>query len=512
MRPGLAVGAWRGLVEWLPRGGSLPEQVWASRHRGICVLLWVHAVVLLVTGIVQGRSSTHSAAEAAVVGWLALVAELRWLGPRTRSAVATLGLMVSSALVVHLSGGLIESHFHFFVMVAVIALYQTWQPFLLAMGFVVLHHGLTGTLAPHAVYNHPAAVDNPVLWGLIHAAFILAESVACLIYWRASEDAVDRERALRHDAEMTHRELATAQALSGVGSWEWQQSTRAVTWSDQLYVLAGVDRSTFDPSIESFLDLIHPEDRARVAALLHGALGTTTTLDYECRLLRPDGSIRTVHALGEAMSDTEGRALMRGTLHDVTERKQLQDAVTRMAFEDPLTGLANRRAFSEQLDEAIAHLNETGQSCAVLFVDLDGFKGINDRHGHAVGDTVLREVADRLRGAVRTSDLVARFGGDEFAVLCQGAQHATVEQTASRVAHALRFTACLGHTDVRVRASVGYSIAQYGQTAENLLSHADTAMYRSKASGLSSPPLPRGDVTTRAGGDGARSLDGSGLG
>ena len=216
---------------------------------------------------------------------------------------------------------------------------------------MVLHHSVIGALAPHAVYNHPAAAEYPWLWGVIHGAFILAESAACLVYWRASEVAVDRERAARFDAELAHRELAEAQALSGVGSWEWDQTTQTVTWSDQLYALAGVDPETFTPTIEGFLELVHPDDRARVTELLQTLDPTTAALDYECRILRPDLNLRTIHALGEIVDLGAGRMRIRGTCHDVTQRKQLEVAITRMALEDPLTGLANRRLFSERLDE-----------------------------------------------------------------------------------------------------------------------------------------------------------------
>jgi len=111
----------------------------------------------------------------------------RGLANRVRAAVATVGLILASTLLVHLSGGYIEAHFHFFVMMAVIVLYQDWMPFLLALIAVVLDHGAIGTLAPTVVYNHPGAQHHPWHWALIHGGFILAESAALLIYWRVNE-------------------------------------------------------------------------------------------------------------------------------------------------------------------------------------------------------------------------------------------------------------------------------------------------------------------------------------
>jgi diguanylate cyclase (GGDEF)-like protein len=129
--------------------------------------------------------------EASIVVVAAIAATTTKLTTKMRSAAATLGLLSSSAILVHLSGGLIEMHFHFFVMVAVVSLYQDWLPFLLAIGYVVIHHGLFGWLAPGDVYNHPAAINHPLKWALIHAIFISAESTALLVAWRLSEDGFD---------------------------------------------------------------------------------------------------------------------------------------------------------------------------------------------------------------------------------------------------------------------------------------------------------------------------------
>ena len=212
----------------MPHGGALDSAAWADRHRGIRVLLWCHVLALPLIAVFRGETYLHGLVEATVVAVFALGAELRWLGARFRSASATLGLLLSSAVVVHHFDGVIEAHFHFFVMVAVVALYQAWLPFLLALAFVLVHHTVVGILVPHAVYNHEAAVNEPLLWGIVHGGFILAESIACLVYWRASEEAVSRERDVRISAEKTRQDLAAAQELSGIGSWEWN-----IAWACQ---------------------------------------------------------------------------------------------------------------------------------------------------------------------------------------------------------------------------------------------------------------------------------------
>lgn len=470
------------LAEWLPRGGALPATSWAVRHRGISVLLWSHVAGLLLIGLLREDSVLHAGADAMVVAALAVIATLLPLSRLLRSAAATLGLLVSSAAVVHLFDGAIEAHFHFFVMVAVVALYQEWLPFLLALAFVVLHHGVIGTTMPTEVYNHQPAVANPWLWGLIHGGFVLAESIACLIHWRASELAVGRERRARVAAERSGQALAHAQELSQMGSWEWDVVADTVTWSNQLYAMAGQDPSTFQPSVGTFLELVHHGEREEIAALIEHSLRAGLTLDFECQVVLADGELRTVHALGGATMDADGRVVhMRGAIQDVTERRRLQEAVTQLAFQDPLTGLANRRLFLDRLGEAIDRCDAGEGTCAVLFIDLDGFKAVNDEHGHAAGDVLLQEVATRLRDAVRSTDTVSRFGGDEFALLCPGDDHEIATLTAERIERELGRPIVIDGAPVMVAASIGVAVAEAGTTADAVLRRADAAMYEVKA-------------------------------
>ncbi|HVF52331.1 MAG TPA: hypothetical protein VNC78_01860 [Actinomycetota bacterium] len=156
-------------------------------------LLWVHAVGLAVFGLIRGYEWTHAVAEASVIAIAAMGATVV-RGRATRAVIATLGLMSASGILVHLSGGTIEAHFHFFVMVTLITLYQSWVPFLLSIVYVVVHHGVMGTLDPGSVYNHPAAVQRPFLWATIHGAFILGASMAGLIVWKRNEDLRLREQ------------------------------------------------------------------------------------------------------------------------------------------------------------------------------------------------------------------------------------------------------------------------------------------------------------------------------
>jgi len=176
--------AGRGLV---PTGQLLTPAVWAQRHRGIVWLLWLHVAGVAVFALVRGKTVGHAVAEVTPMALCALAAALPALGRRARSAAAVLGLITASAVIVHLSGGVVEAHFHFFVMIGVITLYQDWLLFGLALGYVVVHHSVLGLLAPHDVFNHEAAVRSPWKWALIHGAFVLAASVAYLVNWQLSE-------------------------------------------------------------------------------------------------------------------------------------------------------------------------------------------------------------------------------------------------------------------------------------------------------------------------------------
>jgi signal transduction histidine kinase len=184
----------RSLYQWvkrlwhdLPQGRSLESEEWARRHFGIVLLLWLHAVGLPAFGFLTTHHVALGVVGGVILGILAVVATIHHLPRRVRTAVTTCGLILSSALLVHLSGGFIEVHFHFFVMMAVVVLYQDWMPFLLALLSVVVDHGVMGTLAPTLVYNHAGAQHHPWTWALIHGGFILAECTALLVYWRVNE-------------------------------------------------------------------------------------------------------------------------------------------------------------------------------------------------------------------------------------------------------------------------------------------------------------------------------------
>jgi len=190
----------------IPEGRSLPDGAWVSRHRGVVILLWLHAIGIAGAEAWLGHELGGSLFQISMIAGAALLASCNTCSRAFRAAMASCGLVTASVVLVHLSGGYIEMHFHFFVVVIIIALYQQWLPFLLTICYVVLHHGLIGTLVPTHVYNHPAALAHPWRWAAIHGIFVMAASFASLVTWRTSESARRQtEVALHALAERTKR-------------------------------------------------------------------------------------------------------------------------------------------------------------------------------------------------------------------------------------------------------------------------------------------------------------------
>jgi diguanylate cyclase (GGDEF)-like protein/PAS domain S-box-containing protein len=617
----------------LPRGQTLPADAWARRHRWMLVFLWAHAVVLPLYGLATGYDLLHSAGHAiALIG--AAVLGMAPLDRRARSCAVALGLLTASALGVHISGGLTVAHFHFFVVIPVLALYEDWLPFLLALGYVVVHHGLGGVIEPHGVYDNADAVAHPWKWATIHGAFVLAASAAAVVSWRLNEDVrlegIAAYRTARRSEERFRRSFDDApigMALTD-RSGEWVRVNRS------LCAMTGYS----EPELlgRSIQSITHPDDRAAsrddLARLIAGDAGS---IAREKRYLHADGREIWVslHASCLAPGDGEPEQFI-AQITDISERKRadelarrregqqshvaalaelavggadlpelfegalarlrsglgvphatlleqpdaegtdspalafalgsgepviVRDAATETRFDtaeleasgiaaglsvvvtdqggrrfgvlaaysdtpcefsgddvhflqalanllggaihrersdhelrhqslhDPLTGLPNRLLFVDRVQHALARAQRSDETVAVVLLDLDQFKLVNDSLSHEAGDQLLQEVALRLAQHVRANDTLARFGGDEFVVLCEGLVDSSEALLVAERMRALFDEPCTvaGRAHV-VSASIGVAVssdgAYYGRH-EDLVRDADAAMYRAKSAG-----------------------------
>jgi diguanylate cyclase (GGDEF)-like protein/PAS domain S-box-containing protein len=312
-------------------------------------------------------------------------------------------------------------------------------------------------------------------------------------------DAQTLERSIRYSLEQNRtlealRESEERYALSARGAndglWVWDLGADTVYYSGRWKEMLGFSENEIGDSPEEWFSKVHPDDvamlRASIDAHRHGA---TPSIEHEHRMRCKGGQYRWMLSRGVAVRDAAGVATrIAGSQTDITERKVAIDRLTHDAFHDALTGLPNRALFMDRLGRQMERTRRNaGHQFAVLFLDLDRFKVVNDSLGHALGDLLLVSVAERLRQALRATDTVARLGGDEFTLLLEIDHLADAVRTAERIQDELRLPFRVGEHgehEIFTTASIGIALSVTGyERPADVLRDADIAMYRAKSRG-----------------------------
>jgi predicted signal transduction protein with EAL and GGDEF domain/CheY-like chemotaxis protein len=311
-----------------------------------------------------------------------------------------------------------------------------------------------------------------------------------------------RAARLRADLVRSEARVSKAQRIARLGIWEWDVAAALVYASVECCALLDLDHDGGGLTPAHAWGSVHPTDKARVRMHFDRLIGGERAARFDCEILRANGSTRVIHIDAEVEFDHAGTPLrIHGITQDITERCAAESQIRHLANYDSLTGLPNRRLFREQLSAAVDRAKQTEQSVAVLFLDLDNFKRINDTLGHHVGDALLRECADRLTGCLRLSDAVsreampeypnetpdsvARLGGDEFTVLLANLDHFShADVVAKRILEALQKPFVLSGHECYVSGSIGVSVyPRDGDDVDAILRTADMAMYAVKENG-----------------------------
>ena len=328
--------------------------------------------------------------------------------------------------------------------------------------------------------HHPSAEKLDMLQGMARVVEALLETR------RLSREslrlALERQDALDEMAR-TQRLLQHAERMARIGSWRVELASGHVHWSDQTYAIHALEPGV-DKPLESALDFYPEADRVKLEAALRDCAQQGQPWELELDLTDANGKLHRVRTLGEVEQRGGERIAIMGVIQDITDRYRLECRLQHIARTDELTGIPSRRAFNEELDLALGEARQGGNGFAIVIIDLDRFKEVNDRLGHPAGDEVLRLMAAKLGSAGYLGrHFIARLGGDEFVLLLRE-EHAKdgLARAMERLLAELRHPVPADGGSILVSATIGACVfgERYPDRA-NLLKCADGALYRAKA-------------------------------
>lgn len=297
-------------------------------------------------------------------------------------------------------------------------------------------------------------------------------------------DVTDRKR-LEIDLERSQVQLEAAQRIANLGYWEANLETGELMWSATVYEIFGLDPHTVSPCVKAFRELVHPDDLALLDKSQERAKKTGIH-DIDHRIIRPDGQVRWVREWAYSKTSTDGHQLLGGTVQDITERKELEILLREQSIRDSLTGLFNRRYFTDMIESRFRQRRRDDNSvCSIITFDFDHFKQVNDQYGHMTGDEVLKRAGKVVKASIRESDIPARTGGEEFAIMLPNTSLKDSERLAERLRQAMEEELFMT-TEGELRVTVTCGVTQFhpqDETYQDVLGRADRALYQGKQAG-----------------------------
>ncbi len=293
-------------------------------------------------------------------------------------------------------------------------------------------------------------------------------------------------RAGQATAELrnSQMQLTAAQRIARLGYWTWDTQRDQFTISDQLADLCCINLDSFDGSLAGFIKLVHPKDREFVKEVIKAAAHSKAIQHIEYQINVNSLEVIEVQQEIEAIT-TKNTLFITGIVQDISHKKQAEKQIHRLAYFDHLTGLANRSYYQERMEDFIKSAMQRKSQFAFMFIDLDGFKSINDNFGHHAGDQFLQEIAQRLKVIAREIDFIVRLGGDEFCILLNNiTDESSVTEIAKRCLQRINQPLIIEDRYLTPKASIGIALfPKHGTTESELLKAADTAMYYAKQTG-----------------------------
>ena len=396
---------------------------------------------------------------------LTVPGNITWNSPYVIASVA-IGIILGSAALI--ADSRVEQH------------KASWlAPVLLTLA-ICAHH-FTGMSAVTVVPD-PTVVVRPSVINTVGMAASVA-GVTALIMLAAVAGALVNSQA---QGEVQLRQLIEAQRLGKLGDWTYRLGQAEITWAREVYDLLRYDPVSFRPTREAVLSL-YQGNGAKLVLASHAEVAIRRTVkSVDVKFRRGDGSIGDFVLTSKALVGQSGVVIgFSGTIQDISERKQIEEQLEKLAFYDPLTGLANRALFRRELDAACHRSTSLGTHGALLLLDLDRFKEVNDSLGHSAGDELLTKVTHLISRVLDRKYFLARLGGDEFAVIVpECGDRDAIEAVARAVNGAISGSIALQRGEVSIGTSIGIALMPCdGNDASTLLRNADLALYRAKEDG-----------------------------